>query len=138
MKYRKVTITLFMTLLLLVACSTKSDFDINENEIKEIKVTIFEDFGRKNEDNYKSIEKSDDINILIDAINKSKRIEGAVDMPKGDYNLELKFNDGTEEIFHLWISEEDSTGTVMSIEDTEVAYELTKKYSEEIQAILSN
>jgi len=138
MEYKKVTITIFFTLLLLVACSTKSDFDINESGIEEIKVSLFENFGEKNEDYYTSIENKEDINTFIDAINKSTRIEGSVDMPKGDYNLELKFNDGTEDVFHLWISEEYSTGTVMKMDDTETAYELSKKHSEQIRAILSD
>jgi len=47
------------------------------------------------------------------------------------------FYDGTEDVFHLWISDGDSPGTIMMIDDPETAYELTKKYSEQIRAILS-
>jgi len=138
MKYRKVTIILFLSLSLLVACS---DFDINKSEIEEIEISFFEDFGKKSKDHYKSIDKRADINTLIDAIKKSKRIKGDVDMPKGDYNLKLKFEDGTEEIFHLWISDKNQTGAIMKIEDTAVLYDLydpTRKRSERIREILSN
>lgn len=118
----------------LSACS--SNFDIDEAEVDEVKISFFKDFGSVNEDYHMTLQENEEIKAFVNAINTSKRIKGSVDIPEGDYDLHLIFNDSTLEGFHIWISEESSTGTIMNIKDTEAAYKLTKKSTNIIRDIL--
>lgn len=133
-KYKR-TIIVFLLILLLSACSPNPKLKI-ESEVDEVKVSFFKDFGSMNEDYRMVVEKKEDIKIFVNAIKKSSPLSGDVDMPEADYNLLLNFNDGTSEGFHLWLSREYSTGTIMKIDDTATAYKLGKSSADKIRAII--
>src|SRR5699024_11107253 len=94
------------------------------------------DFGSINEDYHLFFEKEADIKIFVDAVNTSKPVGGDVDMPEGDYDILLKFNESKSEGFHLCISESSSTGAIMKIDDTTTAYTLTKRTTNKLKEIL--
>lgn len=119
-----------------MACSPYPSLDI-ESEVDEVTVSSFKNFGSINEDYHLFFEREADVKIFIDAINTSKPVGGDVDMPEGDYDILLKFNEGRSEGFHLWISEESSTGTIMKIDDTATAYTLTKRSTKKLKDILT-
>lgn len=135
MKYKRTTIIFALTILLLIACSPYSNLDV-ESEVDEVTVSSFKDFGSINEDYHLFFEKEAYIKTLVDAINTSKLAGGDVDMPEGDYDILLKFNEGQSEGFHFWISEDSSTGTIMKIDDTATAYKLTKRSTKKLREIL--
>lgn len=129
-------ITFLLTIFFLTACSLNSGLEI-KSEVDEIKVSNFKDFGALNEDYHMLFIEEEDIKIFVNAIEKSKPVKGDVDMPKGDYNFVLCFNEGTSEGFHLWISDRDSTGMIMKIDDTTTAYKLTKSSKNKILSLIS-
>ncbi len=133
MLIRKKLLLYPLILLLLVACST---FDITSSEIDEVNISYFTDFGSVNDDYFFTFNNTEDINTFVTAINTAIPIDGDVDMPKGDYNIHLQFSDDQLTAFHLWISEESSIGTIIEIDDTSTAYNLTKKSAEQIRTLL--
>lgn len=137
MQFKKFIIVFLLPFLFLIACSTGSALNINQSEIEYIEITFFKEFAERNTEHYKTIRKSEDIKIFIDAINTSKPINGDVDMPKGDYNLELKFKNGTVDVFHLWIPKDNNPyGTLINKENTAEAYQINKKITEQIRTIV--
>lgn len=83
-----------------------------------------------------SIDEKTEIEMIIQAIHHAKQIKGDVDMPRGEYTIALKRSDDSEIAFHLLISSEYTTGTVMEINSTTYAYNLTKNDTEQIREIL--
>src|SRR5690625_4028495 len=122
-------------ILLLMACSPYPGLDVESND-DEVKVPLFKIFGSINDDYHLFFEKEADIKTFIDAINTSRPVGGDVDMPEADYDILLKFNEGESEGFHLWISAESSTGTIMKIDDTATTYTLTKRSTNKLREIL--
>lgn len=137
MKFKKFIIVFLLPFLFLIACSTGSALNINQLEIEYIEITFFKEFAERNTEHFKTIRKSEDIKIFVDAINTSKPINGDVDMPNGDYNLELIFKNGTVDVFHLWIPKDNNPyGTLINVKNTAEAYQINKKTTEQIRTIL--
>src|SRR5699024_9910631 len=100
---------------------------VDESQVKEIKVTNFQEFGSNEGDLIKLINDENEINAIIKIISKAKSIKGDVDMADANYNMTIILNDETEQTFHLWLSNEtNSTGTIMNINATADAYEMSK------------
>ncbi|WP_368653566.1 hypothetical protein AB4Y30_00360 [Ornithinibacillus sp. 4-3] len=136
MKSKKAIISFLLIILLLFACSTDSNFDIDENEIDQVKISYFEDFGFLNEDFHRTIEKEVEVKDFVYAISTAKRQPGSVDMPEADFNLHFISSNGDSEAFHLWISEAYATATIVKINETDIAYELTEKSRNKIKSML--
>lgn len=136
MKPKKAIISFLLIISALTACSTDSNFDIDENEIDQVKISYFEDFGFLNEDFHRTIEKEEEIKDFVHAINTAKRQPGSVNMPEADFNLHFISNNGDSKTFHLWISEAYATATIVEINETETAYELTEKSRNKIKSML--
>ncbi|MDG5788569.1 hypothetical protein QA612_13870 [Evansella sp. AB-P1] len=117
----------FFIFWIITSLSTSSSFRFSTEDVFEISVTEFEEFGIVNENIIKSFHEKEYIAVIIDAINSSTRLKGDVDMGFGDYNLTLHFKENEKRVFHLWISDDSVAGNIMDIEETETLYRLTKK-----------
>lgn len=139
MKNKRAILTFLLAIFLLSACSPHPDAPKLKigSDVEEVKVSIFKEFGRMNEDYQISFVKKQDIKVFVNAINRSRPVGGDVDMSEADYDLLLIFKDGTTRKFHLWASAEYPTGTIMTTEDTASAYTLSGNTKEKIRKLLS-
>jgi len=122
-----------LIVLLFSSCSTFTN-QMEVSEVKEIKISEFENFGSINRDFIKTITDKEDIKNVVKALNSKSKVHGAVDMPEGDFDLLLIFEDSSEEAYHLWI--DSSSATVMQPDDTHTIYNISSKNAEKINQAL--
>ena len=113
-----------------------SSFSINSSDVIEIRVSEFDTFRSVNEEDYISFDEKDDISVFVKAIKSSNKQPGAVDMTEGDFSITLIFSEKESESFHLWLSKEYETGSIMSIEETHTLYTLSESSTSKIQKLL--
>lgn|SRR5690625_3860884 len=123
-------------LVFLISCTGKPRFSLNVNEIQNVEVTSFDDFGKSSEQILGTIDLEEDVKFLIDSINRAERISGDVDMPRGDYNLNINYQDGRVDVFHVWLPEKDALGIVMNQRETVNAYEWNRTITEKIRQMI--
>lgn len=109
---------------------------IQKSSVTEIQISQFKQFGSINDEQLVTLEDENSIKILVNAINSSTKLSGDVDMPEGDYDINILFKNNNEAGYHVWIQEEYYLGTLMSIDDTASAYRLTKKSTQNLRELL--
>ncbi|TMW71199.1 hypothetical protein [Alteribacter natronophilus] len=134
---KQIAFTGFVSMYLLVisSCST-GDFNYKADDVDRIHVSEFERFGSIDGEDPLTITQEDELNIILTAINSSQRIDGSVDMAEGDYDFEIILHDESPHGFHFWLPAENTTGTIMNVNDTETIYDLTEESSRELTELL--
>lgn len=74
--------------------------------------------------------------IIENMIEGSQRQPGVVAMPQPYYDIHIEYSDGSDELFHLWVSEENTTGTIMDTENTHFIYTFSDDVSERFLSLL--
>lgn len=74
--------------------------------------------------------------IVDDIIEGSNRVRGIVDIGQPYYDLTIDYSDGSSETFHLWISEDSSSGTLMDTMNTHFIYTFSNEVSERFLSLL--
>lgn len=127
--------TILLLIFTLTACNADSKLSI-KTKATGITLTTFPGFGQTNGELLTNITDEKDIQTILNLLNGAKAIKGDVDMPKGDYNLLIQMENDTTEAYHLWLSNDYTTGTVSIVTDTATAYTLTKNATKKLRAIL--
>lgn len=87
--------------------------------------------GSVSSDYIAEIEDTESLQFIVDEmIEGSNREPGVVDMTQPYYDMKIEYADGSEEVFHLWVTEDDLTGTIMDSEDTHFIYTFSDEVSE--------
>lgn len=94
-------------------------------------------FGRIDTDFFIEIENTEDLAFLVEKlVEGSVREPGIVDMMEPYYGLRIEYEDGYTEDFHLWITDDQSTGTIMDSRDTHYIYTFSEEVSEQFLSLL--
>lgn len=94
-------------------------------------------FGRINTDFFVEIENTEDLAFIVEElVEGAVREPGIVDMMEPYYGLRIEYEDGYTEDFHLWITDDQSTGTIMDSRDTHYIYTFSEDVSEQFLSLL--
>jgi len=165
MKSRNLSLFLVGTALLISACEAQEDTASEPApSISEQKEDIYKSNGSGNEhylqlvdrpvptwagisyaslsgnvssDYIAEIEESDSLQFIVEEmIEGSKRQAGIVDVSQPFYDVKMEYEDGSEELFHLWVTEDELTGTIMDSENTHFIYSFSDDVSEQFLSLL--
>ncbi|WP_163971175.1 hypothetical protein [Oceanobacillus halotolerans] len=128
------TIVILLMLVLIVGCM--SPFGFEEEDVTEIRVSEFEDFGQINGSDEEVYTSEDEINLFVTALNTAHKEDGSVDIARGDFDIRIILDDGTEDGFHLWLADELESGIIMHVDDTHTIYTLTDEATEQLKDLL--
>ena len=93
--------------------------------------------GATSTDYIAEIEDLESLQFIVDEmIEGSNREPGIVDMSQPYYDLKMEYADGSEELLHLWITKDDSRGTLMDAMDTHYIYTFPNEVSERFLSFL--
>ncbi|MDZ7835429.1 MAG: hypothetical protein U5K84_09000 [Alkalibacterium sp.] len=80
---------------------------------------------------------TDSLQFIVDEmIEGSNRQPGVVDMSQPYYDMAIEYSDGSEELFHLWVNEDEMTGTIMDSDNSHFIYSFSEDVSEQFLSLL--
>lgn len=110
---KKHPLPMVLTLLLfLTGC-----IEIPNHKVSQIKLST-------SQDKTILLEKSKPMDIVMTAIERSSKIQGQIDISSPDIRARLRFKNGVEKIYFIWISK--SRGLVMDPKETGTGYDMRK------------
>ena len=74
--------------------------------------------------------------IVEEMIEGSERQAGIVDVTQPYYDMKIEYSDGSEELFHLWVTKDELIGTIMDTENTHFIYTFSDTVSEQFLSLL--
>ena len=136
MKHKFLLFSLLLFSMLLFGCSTNS-LKADIKEIEAVKIAHFNGFSTESKDFIVTFNEVEDKKVFVHAINSAVKLDGIADVTEADYNIHLLSKDDQMEIFHLWLEEDFSDGSIMNVKDSSTLYKLTKKALNNMKDILS-
>lgn len=131
---RKRYISLALLSFFLIGCSLFGNGLINGG-VENIRIYESMGFATKVSDNvFIELTEEEEIEIFKNAINSAVEQPGVVDMMDPNYDVKLIFDDHPTQELYLWLN--DSSGSVMAVEDTHTVYSISEKNAEKLYEIL--
>lgn len=94
-------------------------------------------FGSVNTDYIVETTDEETLRFIVDEmIEGSVRQPGIVSMSEPYYGMSIDYEDGSSEMFHLWITPDDSSGTIMDASDTHYIYNFSEEVSEQFLSLI--
>lgn len=94
-------------------------------------------FGSVNTDYIVETTDEETLQFIVDEmIEGSVRQPGIVSMSEPYYGMSIDYEDGSSEMFHLWITPDDSSGTIMVASDTHYIYTFSEGVSEQFLSLI--
>ncbi|MBD8035867.1 hypothetical protein H9635_03875 [Solibacillus sp. A46] len=144
-KIMLLVLSLTITSTLLFGCQTNESSTINsggnklkqQSEVEEvptIKINgqIKEISISKTNGSNKIVLEDSSIETLKTIIMSGIKVNGIADMTNPEYYMNIIYEDGNIQYFHLWIHEKGETSTLMNTEDTHTAYTVGKEMTEKL------
>ena len=78
------------------------------------------------------LEDSSSIEMVKTIVSSGIKIDGIADMANPEFYMDVIYEDGATQNFHLWIGENGETSTFMNTEDTHTAYTVPKEMTEKL------
>ncbi len=163
MHYRRIALLINLTVIL-TGCENDSTDDPEELSLEEQKEEIYTSpqsgddhylrlversepvwagishsrhFGRIATDFVAETTDTEDLQFFVDdLIEGSQRQPGIVDMSEPYYGLQIDYEDGSSETFHLWITPEDERGVLMDTMDTHYIYTFSEEAADRVLSLI--
>ncbi|BAC12280.1 hypothetical protein [Oceanobacillus iheyensis HTE831] len=127
----------FMSLLFIMLLTGCSFFGngLIKGEVQTIRIAESNGFASEiSNDFFNEIKDEEEIKQFKHAINSAVKQPGVVDMIDPVYDVELIINDEASQELYLWLYE--SSGSVMTVEDTNTVYSISEKEAEKLYNIV--
>ncbi|MGJ9384464.1 hypothetical protein [Salipaludibacillus sp. CF4.18] len=82
------------------------------------------------------LDSSSQINPMIESINSANKMDGAVDMAEGDFDIRIVQDNSTEKHFHLWLDKNSERSTIMDVGDTHTIYSISESSTKTLKDLL--
>lgn len=149
-KFMLLVLSLTITSTILLGCQTNESNAINngenkpkqqseidevptlkiDGEIKEVSIS------KTKGSNKIVLEDSSSIEMLKTIIMSGVKVNGIADMTNPEYYINIIYENGNVQYFHLWINEKGETSTLMNTEDTHTAYTVGKEMTEKLIGLI--
>lgn len=94
-------------------------------------------FGSIDTDFFIELTDSETLQFIVDEmIEGSAREAGIVNVAEPYYGLQLDYADGSKETFHLWVTKDDTVGTIMDTTEPNYIYTFSEEVSDRFFSIL--
>ncbi|WP_301109108.1 hypothetical protein [Sporosarcina sp.] len=98
--------------------------------IEKVNISKFKSFGSLNKNTSVEIEEKEKLVVIQNAIQHAEKQPGIVDMAASDYDMEVTYEDGGTQGYHLWLGEKGKKSTIMRVDDTHRIYIVSKEMTE--------
>lgn len=129
----------FLVPFILLGCGSNTELEEADKDVVRVSVSENSEMGTVNGDFfvvYEDTEDDDALEVFEDMLDEAIRREGIVDIALPEFDLEVVFEDGSSEGYHLWVGEIDDSSTLMKIEDTHTIYSIPVENTIELKALL--
>lgn len=122
----------------LVACQTnESKKLLLDGEITKVNISSSNGFGTINSDFFAVFDDEENLDAFKEILSNAVEEEGIVDMIVPEFDIEVIYENGRKQGFHLWIGESSQRSSLMKVDDTHTIYtiasEMTKRLREFVQ-----
>ncbi|TSB45342.1 hypothetical protein [Alkalicoccobacillus porphyridii] len=118
----------------LVGCQTHAKESQNDLIREDVEITSIT-FNENGQNGTVHIDESDfeDVTTIISS---AKQESGIVNMTEPELHLKVHYTDDENQLYFLWIAEEEEDSVLMSSEDTHVIYTISGSLNEELKELL--
>nr|WP_251046426.1 hypothetical protein [Oceanobacillus sp. ISL-73] len=121
-------------IIILISCSFLEN-GLIKGDVQSIQIAKSKGFGSyASNDFLNEIRDKEKVKLFKDAINSAVKQSGVVDMIDPIYDVKLISDDDQTQELYLWLYE--TSGSVMTVEDTHTVYSISEKNAEKLYDIV--
>ena len=141
MRFMKRTILLVMTLVfmsfILLGCQSEDSNVLHlDGEIIKVSISKSEGFAKLNSDYFAVFTHEETLKTFRSVISSSIKEEGIVDMVEPEFDLEVIYENGNKQGFHIWVGKKGQISTLMKIDDTHTVYTVSGEMTNKLIALI--
>ncbi len=121
---------------ILIGCRSNSDTSLEYQGISMVEISQSAGFNSVNPDFFEVNQDEETLLIFADLLKQASRQQGIVDMIEPEYDLNIHFNNGNIQGFHLWVGDSGEISSLMKVDDTHTVYTLSAKITEKLIDLL--
>ncbi|AQQ52972.1 hypothetical protein [Planococcus lenghuensis] len=121
---------IFASILLsigLIGCQSGDNTLKMDKEITKVSISKSNGFGQINPEFFAEYDDEKTIKALRSIFSNMVKEQMEVSMAEPEFDVNVKFKDGSEQGFHLWIGEKGQRSTLMEIENTNTIYTVSEE-----------
>lgn len=105
------------------APSTNTDIDTTASTgITKVSISEAKGFGFINPEFFAEYEDEETLELFRGMISSAIKQQGIVDMIEPEYDLEVVYQDGDKQGYHLWLGDSGQKSTIMNVDNTHTIY----------------
>lgn len=153
MKYLVPLLLIFISMNV-AACQPKQQMEVNadrvtneveidalenlqvEGDIVKVHITTLEEFINVNTDTFTDVDDNEMLEIIKQAITKAVEQPGIVNMANADYDLQVRYDNGSTQGYRLWLGEKGKGSTLMRTDDTHTIYTVESSMTDQLIRIV--
>ncbi|MGO4543443.1 DUF4362 domain-containing protein [Paenibacillus sp. 2TAB23] len=113
----------------------KQQYQPGDTLAEQVTVSRSLQFGTVNSDVYGILKQSDEIMLVIEALQGANKIEGMLDVRTPDYDIIIE-HEGSQRAVHLWLDPVMKTSMYTEVSDTGTGYTISSADTEKLKEII--
>ncbi|WP_153731081.1 hypothetical protein [Sporosarcina obsidiansis] len=109
-----------------------------KGDIAKVSISKSNSFGQVNEEFFAVTEEEGTLKTLQNTILNAVKQPGIVDMVASDYDMEVVYDDGSTQGYHLWLGEKGQKSTLMQVDDTHTIYTVSEEMTDPLRRIVNH
>lgn len=118
---------------ILLGCQLKDNTGLqSDGEITKVSISKSGGFAKVNPDFFAVFDDEKNLKTLRGVISSAVKQEGIVDMVEPEFDLQVIYENGDIQGFHLWVEEKGQRSTLMNIDNTHTAYTVSEEMTNKL------
>lgn len=120
-------------IILVIFTGCQSSTENSDGDISKVSISNSNSTGKINSDFFAVYEDIDTLDLFQDVILDATKKDIIVSMGTGpDYDLEVVYENGDKQEYHLWIGDHEQTSTLMHVDDTHTIYLIPEQLTNQL------
>ena len=105
-------------------------------KVEKVHIYTYENYNSKNSSPTILLSKKELIDILVNTINSSNKIQDTLNLSSPNYVVDVLYSKNKKDTFYLWITDNSNSGIYMNIKDTRTGYAILKDDTSKLKTLL--
>ncbi|AFS77889.1 hypothetical protein Curi_c08160 [Gottschalkia acidurici 9a] len=105
-------------------------------KVEKVHIYTYENYKSKSPSPTILLNKKELINILVNTINSSNKIQDTLNLTSPNYVVDILYSKKKKDTFYLWISDNSNSGIYVNAKDTSKGYAILKDDTSKLKTLL--
>lgn len=125
-------VSIILIPVILMGCQSNIDDETSTDEISKVSISNSNEIGNINTDFFAIYEGEEVLEAFQNIFTSAVKQEGIVDISEPEFDLEVVYNEGSKQEYHLWLGEKDEESTLMNVGDTHTIYSISEEATNQL------